>query len=226
MTNFPYTLYNKKVEVSSLVNFHIFDEKGAYMMGAEKIGCFAGITYSHLSEKAKIIRVFFDLDKIPYSLEIIQEWIKTIDELGFPCKLSYNKTVAFFDIPLTKYKKKKHVASTLQLIRCLFEVRICHVPEIYFTLLKQKGDNLTLDEKFILLQKAHFELDNFEESVMFNANHTITSARNCPKKIGISRQTYFNRLDKDNYLVYDAHNYNNSVCGMWQEETEKQTTKI
>src|ERR1039457_123655 len=181
-------LFDSTKSLGTYVYYKTVDKNGA-IQDITNVCCFSALTYNAVSHFSKII-VYHKLDDIPYSKTVISNWIKDLNELGFPIELVFDASKAYFHLDLKHFSKKFLFNSTLQLTRCLYEDQIAYVPEIYFNLLKE-GET----DKFMALQKAHFMLHDYKESCMYNSNHTIT----CNKAgNGISREVFQQRLEKSN----------------------------
>lgn len=203
---------------NTYVKYKVFNLDGSKvaMDNSYSNACYSAVTYStKISNFYSKIETWFDLNKLPYSKTKVTEWTKEINNLGFPCYLDFeNKNspkTANFTVKFSDFTKKLHLNCTLQLIRCLWEPGINHVPDIYFQLLEKYENPPDLNERFILLQQAH-NIINYTKDITgySNTNHMITCYDNGVKDGFITLEEYKNRLKEsvgiDEVVYRGVHN--------------------
>lgn len=200
--------YIDKVLTDIRVSWECRDANGKVLSGGTEQQCFSLITYGKIEEHVKSIHPFKALDKIPYSKDNISRWIEELNDLGFPCEVSFAAGIAHFTISLDQYKYKMHICCTLQLIRCLHESRICKVPELYFEIIDKDSECDRFDE----LQNAHKKAcDVALGGYPPNMNHMITYRNNGNN---VSRETLFNRIEATGHGIYSAKR--ESLDALWR----------
>jgi len=200
------------------VSWKVYDkDKELESWGRNNYACFSPITYEKLPEEAVRIVVTHPLALIPYSKEIIERYIKDLNEFGFPVSLDLTSDSARFIIDLKNYEYKIHLNSTLQLIRALYEKFICFVPEFYFSLIELSGraDSLSCAEKFDIFQEAHSKTSSSASQIggIPNSNHMVTYRGNF--KSPISFEKLMNKIKATGMKVYDKYGFYNSLSGCW-----------
>lgn len=186
---------------NTYVNFKVFNSRGGIEIETEPYptACYSSITYSNKINNWSKMETWFSLKKLPYTKTKIIEWTEEINNLGFPCYLDFeNKNspkTANFTVKFSDFTKKLHLNCTLQLIRCLWESGINHVPDIYFQLLEKYENPPDLNERFVLLQHSH-NIINYTKDITgyHNINHMITYYNNGIKNGFINLEEYKNRL--------------------------------
>lgn len=175
--NFKY--FVKKPGINSFVSWKLVDKNEKIISDTKNYQCFAPIASGTIPAATEKIIIYRPVNLIPYSPEIIKNFISDLNEMGFPCGVEFIYGAAptspassgapipinsvEFPIELKNYKYKIHLFSTLSLIRCLFESWICLIPDIYFRFLdleelKNEPPGVSLNTKFEKLQEAHFEI--------------------------------------------------------------------
>lgn len=232
MADFPYKYYIKDTETTIKVNYKLLDKDGEILTyiintatGTEKRlrdnkndSCFSSVTYNAIPQETKTIVIYHPLTKIPYDKIFIEKWVKELNDLGFPCKLTFNKQNAEFIIDLSEYKKKLHLNCAMQLVRCVTESYICFIPELYFNSIeKLPKTELDLDKKFDVLQDAHKSTKQYNESAYANTNHMITHKYNGEKNV--TRDIFWARIKESKLEIYDNHGINaayGKLNALWQ----------
>lgn len=205
MNNLKY--YNLKTLTSVYVSYRIVDENNVEITKANSAACFSALTYGAIPPKAKKIIVIQELSTIPYDKELMERWIKEINDLGFPCSIGFTDTHLEVTINLDDYKFKMHVSCVLQLIRCLYERYIAFVPEHYFSILE--NEKITdIEGKFEALQLAHkntcMSSDPNNMYASPNTNHMITYNGNF--KTPLKQKDFLKRLEETQHGVFgNAH---------------------
>ena len=190
----PKLKYIKNAQnTNTRVNFKYLNDKNEIIKEYFNEECFRVFSYNLIPKEVKKIIFFKPVNEIPYNEEIIANWIKELNDLGFSCSFEKKQNLQYdFIFNLEDYKSKLHFVSAAQLVRCLSEQGICYIPEIYFRIIEA---NKKID-KFIALQRAHFKVHVC--SPYFNTNHMVTSLYDAKNK-AIERKEFFKRIDK--YLV-------------------------
>ena len=216
-TSIKTTLYHTPtISLDTNVSYCLLNNKNEIVLDVVNYQCFSHITFGVLPKEAILIKVRQPIAKIPYSWEVIQLWIKEINEFGFFCSVELIDQTVFFTLEIKNFLSKHHMTSTLQLLRCLFEDGIAYVPDIYFTLIK---NNPSIN-KFFALQKAHANLSLYKEtSCSSNSNHMVV-VPSLTFKNGITKDTLFNRFQKDSYNIFEKKDYEKhySLHSIWQKE--------
>lgn len=186
---FKSLLKDRLDSLTDMVFYHTLDQND-HLIEEYKDVCFRDISVWAIPENVKKIVVIHPLSRIPYHPEFIPQWIKEINNLGFPCNFVIKNNDAHFSVELKHIEYKNHLIYTLQLIRVLFETGLCYVPELYFDLI-EKDSNI---DRFIALQIAHKNLELLRPYVCSNANHAITSLYNGAGNI--TKAQFLERLSK------------------------------
>lgn len=165
--------YNDKVNPfnqSIYLNFFFLSKNRELISRHLKEICFAYLNRSVFNPTAKYIQLIHPENKVPYSKDFVESFIKDLNEMGFYCKLSkpfwgkgswsYNDTVLnendyVFELDLKKFEKRVHLLNTLVMIRTLIEPFADRVPSYYKEIIEA---NPSVD-KFIALQQAHKKID-------------------------------------------------------------------
>lgn len=208
-SNFKY--YNDNgITIVNYVWFKLLGNKGEIKRDYPNSACFAPILHNAIDNDAGGVQVYHERTAVPYPIPAIERWINDINELGFPCSFQTpcqdcNPDKYSFNVKFSDYEYKAHLASTLMLIRALYERGICRVPEIYFNML----DENPKADKFEVLQNAHKELTNHFDSHDYyaypNTNHMITNAGNGKN---ITKKALFDRYKACGIKVLGQHKSN------------------
>lgn len=200
--------YKRRETSTSFVRFRLLDKAGGEINSYSNYACYSPVTYAAIPKECVTIECFHPLNQIPYDMDAIKRWIDEINLLGFPCHIvdkKTNKTTLTVALDLKDYRRKMHVNCALQLVRCLIESGIFHVPDLYLSKIDKlvvKMDKDDRAERFLMLQDAHREIRGYA-----NTNHMCTYASNGDGNV--DRQEFFNRLEK-----YSAETYSGTVIGL------------
>lgn len=218
-------LEDKTVPLTTNVSYKTFDETGTLIFSRVNNQCFSDLTYGLINPRTEKVVITHPLTQIPYKPIIIQRWINTLNDLGFPCSVDITEKHALFTVKPKDFVKKHHFNSTLQLIRCLFETYICLTPDVFF---KLTADTDTIENKFYNLQLAHIHLNSYKEGRMANSNHMITHASSTD--VPISFEEFKSRLEKSKYTMKHSTSYSADECSLdtfwrhmrpvWKDDSE------
>lgn len=216
--------YHNGKTTHTYVNYKVVGENNTIIYNhSYGIGraCYSDVTYNKIPDTWDRLETWFHLDKLPYSKEKVIEWAAELNKLGFPCYLDFDTpTIANFTVKFADFTKKLHFNATLQLIRCLWESGICHIPDIYFQITEKYKKPPSIAKKFELLQVAHNALDLTKDITgYYNTNHMMTHYNNGVKNQTISLQEYQNRLKENDADIYSQKFV--SVWGVWQRNNKE-----
>lgn len=194
--------FDPKPILGTYVSYRFVDKNGTILKD-ENYACFALILQAKIPDEVYKIVVYHPLTKVPYKPDIIKRWVSELNSLGFPMKFTVKNENIEFTILLHEYALKTHIACTLTLIRCAFELHICLVLEYYFEILEKKK-LVDPNDRFAALQTAHKlacqkPIDLYNKP---NTGHMLTYDENFTSPI--SYKTFTSRLKKTKQKTRDS----------------------
>jgi hypothetical protein len=206
----PYRYYKTDTLTAQAVSYRAFDAYGTVLFSEIENQCFSGLTYNPIPSNVAKIEVTWPLEKIPYDEPVIVRWIDHISEMGFTNIVRFEGGEAVFAIDVAQYKWKRHLGSTLMLIRALWEMGVCLVPELYFDLLRKKRSI----DKFTALQIAHKSIKKHEIGSYAASNHMITYQGK--GDANITAANFWKKLENGDIPVYHSKYVYGGISDMWR----------
>ena len=116
----PKLKYIKNAQnTNTRVNFKYLNDKNEIIKEYFNEECFRVFSYNLIPKEVKKIIFFKPVNEIPYNEEIIANWIKELNDLGFSCSFEKKQNLQYdFIFNLEDYKSKLHFVSAAQLVRC------------------------------------------------------------------------------------------------------------
>lgn len=96
--------HNSDFAKSAYVWFKLLDKDGNIIRDYGMQGCFGGITYE-MDKKTATIQVYRDENMMPYKLTEVQRWINDLNDVGFPCDMTYDPTSTGSEMSQEKWAK-------------------------------------------------------------------------------------------------------------------------
>lgn len=195
----PQKYYKKRS--SNTVSVHYFLEADKERQKISNTACYATVMNAPIDMKWKTILLQQPVGSIPYTRTQVIRWINDINELGFPCHFEKMGKTLNIRLILTEFVSKIHLASTLMLLRVLWENGMNHIPDLYFQAMDEnpRADRLVQIQKahkhpgLLVVQKPYYPGDKPYTYSSYNTGHTVTSHWN---KKNIRRTELMKRMKK------------------------------